>query len=163
MFDGICSHSGPCPTRAGRSREGGEPTFTEDGYRIREIQKDPVLTEIASRYLKRKPNILASRMWWSFPVDRFDKRLLRIASQSLHFDMNDWSSVKFFFYLTDVSADSGPHVYVRRSHRRKRLRDQFTLFAGKRISEVIDFYGAGNFATICGPAGFGFTEGAIPV
>jgi hypothetical protein len=97
-------------------------------------------------------------MWWSFPGENFDERLLRLASQTLHFDINDWSSVKFFFYLTDVSADSGPHVYVRRSHRRKRLRDQFTLFAGKPISEVIDFYRAGNFVTICGPAGFGFAE-----
>lgn len=130
----------------------------EDCRWVREIHEDPLLTEIASRYLKRQPNILSSRMWWSFPVDRFDERLLRLASQSLHFDMNDWSSVKFFFYLTDVSADSGPHVYVRRSHQRKRLRDQFTLFAGKPISEVIDFYGAGNFVTICGPAGFGFAE-----
>jgi hypothetical protein len=130
----------------------------EDCPRVREIQEDPLLREIASRYLKRKPNILSSRMWWSFPVERFDDGLARLASQSLHFDMNDWSSVKFFFYLTDVDADSGPHVYVQRSHRRKRLRDQFTVFAGKRISEVIDFYGASNFVTICGPAGFGFAE-----
>ena len=130
----------------------------DDCPRVREIQEDPLLTEIASQYLKRKPIIRSSRMWWSFPVDRFDERLLRLSSQSLHFDMNDWSSVKFFFYLTDVRADSGPHVYVRRSHRRKSLRDQFTLFAGKRISEATDFYGAGNFVTICGPAGFGFAE-----
>ena len=130
----------------------------EDCARIREIREDPLLTEIASRYLKRKPNILATRMWWSFPVDGFDERLLRLASQSLHSDINDWSSVKFFFYLTDVNADTGPHVYVRRSHMRKRLRDQFTLFAGKRISDVIDFYGAANFDTICGQAGFGFAE-----
>ena len=125
---------------------------------VREIQEDPLLTEIASSYLKGKPKILSSRMWWSFPVDRFDERLLRLASQSLHFDTNDWSSVKFFFYLTDVSASSGAHIYVRGSHQIKRLRDQFTLFAGKPISEVIDFYGAGNFVTICGPAGFGFVE-----
>ena len=130
----------------------------EDCRRVREIQEDPLLTEIASHYLKRRWNILSSRIWWSFPGDRFDEGLLRLASQSLHFDMNDWSSVKFFFYLTDVGADSGPHVYVRRSHRRKRVRDQFTLFAGKRISDVIDFYGASNFVTICGPAGFGFVE-----
>jgi hypothetical protein len=130
----------------------------EDCPRIRQIRQDPLLIEIASRYLKRKPNILATRMWWSFPADGSDERLLRLASQSLHSDINDWSSVKFFFYLTDVGLKSGPHVYVHRSHRRKRLRDQFTLFVGKGISDVIDFYGAANFHTICGPAGFGFAE-----
>ena len=131
----------------------------ENCRRVREIQDDPLLAEIASRYLKKKAHIRSSRMWWSFPVDRFDDRLLRLASQNLlHFDMNDWSSVKFFFYLTDVSPVSGPHVYVQRSHWRKRLRDQFTLSVGKPISKVIDFYGAGNFVTICGPAGFGFAE-----
>jgi hypothetical protein len=116
----------------------------EDCPRIREIREDPLLKEIASRYLKRRPNILTTRMWWSFPADGLDDGLLRLASQSLHSDINDWSSVKFFFYLNDVIAESGPHVYVRRSHRRKRLRDQLTLFAGKRISNVIDFYGDGG-------------------
>ena len=131
----------------------------EDCCRIREIQEDPLLTEIASQYLKRKPNIISSRMWWSFPANHLDEQLLRRASQNrLHFDMNDWSSVKFFFYLTDVGDASGPHVYVRRSHRRKRLRDQFTLFVGKPMSKIIDFYGAANFLTICGSAGFGFAE-----
>jgi hypothetical protein len=130
----------------------------EDCSRIREIREDPLLAEIASSYLKRKANILTTRMWWSFPVDGFNERLLRLTSQSLHFDMNDWCSVKFFFYLSDVGADSGPHVYVRGSHRRRRLRDQLTLFVGKQISDVIDFYGAANFNTICGPAGFGFVE-----
>jgi hypothetical protein len=131
----------------------------EDCRRVREIQEDPLLTETAGRYLKRKPNIIGSRMWWSFPTDLSDDRLLRLASQNrLHFDMHDWSSVKFFFYLTDVSADTGPHVYVRKSHRIRRLRDQFTIFAGKPLSEVVDSYGRGNFLTICGPAGFGFAE-----
>jgi hypothetical protein len=130
----------------------------EDCPRIREIRDDALLKEIASRYLKRRPNVLTTRMWWSFSAADLDESLLRLASQSLHSDINDWSSVKFFFYLNDVIAESGPHVYVRGSHRRKRLRDQFTLFVGKRISDVIDFYGAANFHTICGPAGFGFVE-----
>ena len=131
----------------------------KDCPRVREIQEDPVLVETASRYLKRKPNIISTRMWWSFPVDCVDDSLLRLVSQNRpHFDLHDWSSVKFFFYLTNVSADTGPHVYVRKSHRIRRLRDQFTIFAGKPLSKVVDFYGIGNFVTVCGPAGFGFAE-----
>jgi hypothetical protein len=76
----------------------------------------------------------------------------------MHFDVNVWSSITCFFYVNDVGAGCGPHVYVRGSHQRKRLRDQFTLFVGKPISKVIAFYGSDNVVTICGSAGFGFVE-----
>lgn len=126
---------------------------------IRDIQNDPLLQEIAGRYLKSKPIIISSRMWWSFPSDRAAEQILRLASQNmLHFDMNDWSSVKFYFYLTAVDKHSGPHVYIRGSHRTKRLRDQFTLFVGKSNAEILGFYGQQKVATICGPAGFGFVQ-----
>lgn len=130
-----------------------------DCPRVREIQEDPLLIEIASRYLARQPRILSSRMWWSFPTEQYDERLLRIAAQNmLHFDMNDWQSVKFFFYLTDVKDGFGPHIYIKRSHSRRRLRDQFTLFVGKPMAKIVNFYGCDSFITICGPAGYGFAE-----
>ena len=126
---------------------------------VDKIKRDPLLVEIATRYLKTKACLINARMWWSFRVEDLDEGVLTLAAQNLlHFDMDDWSSIKFFFYLTDVDVDSGPHVYLRRSHRRKRLRDQFTIFLGKPVSEVIDFYGRDNLVTICGPAGFGFVE-----
>jgi len=126
---------------------------------VDQIEKDPLLIEIASRYLRTTPCLINSRMWWSFRAEHLDEGTLKLASQNLlHFDMDDWSSIKFFFYLTNVDVDSGPHVYLRRSHRRKRLRDQFTIFLGKPDSKTIDFYGRDNLVTICGPAGFGFVE-----
>jgi hypothetical protein len=130
-----------------------------DCARVRKIQRDPLLAEIANRYLLTNSFVINTRMWWSFPCEHPDESLLTLAGQDLlHFDMDDWSCIKFFFYLTEVDVSSGPHVYVRRSHRRKRLRDQFTIFLGRPVSKIIDFYGRDNVVTICGPAGFGFVE-----
>jgi len=44
--------------------------------------------------------------------------------QSLHFDMNGWRTLKFFFYLTPVSDADGPHRCIPGTHRRRPLRHQ---------------------------------------
>jgi hypothetical protein len=123
------------------------------------VRRDPRLSQIASRYLGTAAIVISSRLWWSFPSKSYDEVVLKRASQErFHFDMNDWGSVKFFFYLTDVDDDAGPHVYVRESHRRKRLRHQLTLFVGQPDAEIVDFYGAERITRIHGPAGYGFAE-----
>ena len=66
--------------------------------------------------------------------------------------------LKFFFYLTPVDASSGPHVYVRGSHRKRALRHQFTLLVGHAADDVLAAYGAENSITLLGNAGFGVVE-----
>jgi hypothetical protein len=123
------------------------------------IQADPALIGIASRYLRAEPIVISSRMWWSFPAEGCDEADRRRASQDkFHFDMNDWRSLKFFFYLTDVDTDSGAHVYVLGSHRKRRLSHQFTPFVGKSHADIIGFYGASRMVRVCGAAGYGFAE-----
>jgi hypothetical protein len=41
------------------------------------------------------------------------------AAQHYHFDMDRVKFLEFFFYLTDVTSESGPHCSVAGSHRRK--------------------------------------------
>jgi hypothetical protein len=67
-------------------------------------------------------------------------------------------TLKFFFYLTDADADSGPHVYVVGSHRRRSLKHQLTLLVGHRADEIVGIYGRDSLLTITGPAGKGFVE-----
>jgi hypothetical protein len=123
------------------------------------IRNDPVLIGIAGRYLNAQPIVISSRMWWSFPAKDYDEAALKRASQNrFHFDMNDWRSLKFFFYLTDVDVEAGPHVFVRESHRKRRLRHQFTPFVGKSHADILDFYGADRIVSITGRAGLGFAE-----
>ncbi len=51
-------------------------------------------------------------MWWSCPGPANSE-----AAQLYHFDMDRPQFLKVFFYLTDVDADTGPHCYIKGSHR----------------------------------------------
>jgi hypothetical protein len=117
------------------------------------------LRAIAAGYLRASPKVIATRLWWSFPSRDASPADLNLASQDgFHFDLDDWRQLKFFFYLTDVDARTGPHVYVRGSHARRPLSHQFTLFVGKSDSAVIAAYGADAVQRVTGPAGTGFVE-----
>jgi hypothetical protein len=72
--------------------------------------------------------------------------------------MNGWRTLKFFFYLTATSQESGAHRCIVGSHRRRPLKQQFTLTVGRDIEELRDFYGQDRFLTITGEAGTGFAE-----
>jgi hypothetical protein len=126
---------------------------------IRAIEQDPVLNEIAARYVRADPVVISTRLWWSFPSAGAEDGELRFAAQSrMHTDINDWRSIKFFFYLTDVDVEAGAHIFIRGTHRRRRLRHQFTLFTGHALEALLMAYGTQNFVTVCGRAGFGFAE-----
>lgn len=74
-----------------------------------------------------------------------------------HFDMDDYKFLKFFFYLTDVDAEAGPHVYVRGTHRGKRLGH---LFPMRRLAndEVKRSYGSERILSLEDKAGGAFIE-----
>jgi hypothetical protein len=123
------------------------------------IQRDPLPLAIARSYLGAEARVITTRLWWSFPTKGASESDLRLASQDkYHFDLDDWRMLKFFFYLTPVDAESGPHVFVRGSHARRTIRHQTTLFVGHSAADVTRAYGAENVATLLGPAGFGFVE-----
>jgi hypothetical protein len=80
-----------------------------------------------------------------------------------HYDLDDFKFIKFFFYLTDVDAGSGPHVAVRTSHLRRRVARFGDRLKVRRYSddEVIGLYGRDQIVSITGPAGMGFAEDTI--
>lgn len=122
------------------------------------VQNDPLLLAIARHYLGGQAKPITIRTWWSFPTrNASDKDLSRV-SFKYHFDLDDWRMLKFFFYLSDVDADAGPHVYIRGSHNRRRLKHQYTLLVGHPAEEVLRFYGEENALTLTGKAGTGFVE-----
>ncbi|MBD1913350.1 MULTISPECIES: hypothetical protein [unclassified Leptolyngbya] len=121
------------------------------------LKTDPLLLAIASTYLGREPQYHRGEIAWSFPAPASEAEKLA-AAQVLHCDINDYKTIKFFFYLTDVDAESGPHVYLRGTHRNRKLHHQFM---GQRCASIpdetlIETYGADSVETVCGPAGFGF-------
>lgn len=80
---------------------------------VLELATDMSLMAVAQAYLGAKPIQDLTAMWWS---TAFSKKASDAAAQLYHFDMDRIKFLKFFFYLTDVTTDTGPHCYVRGSH-----------------------------------------------
>ncbi len=125
---------------------------------IKELSKDPILLEIAAKYLGAEPVFTGSRLWWNFVVDNSILYDVNKTITYFHYDLDDYACLRFFFYLTDVDQNSGPHVCVRGSHANKKL--SYLLSPVKRrSSQSIDaYYGSENIITLEGRAGYGFAE-----
>jgi len=126
---------------------------------IQAIWRDPVILAIAGAYLGTRPLPLRSRLWWSFRADQATATMMSVYSQDcFHFDLDDWRAVKFFFYITDVGLENGPHVYVRKSHRNRSVLEQLSPFKSRSDRHILRKYGKDSLMVMCGPAGTGFVE-----
>jgi len=125
---------------------------------VTRIRRDPALQAVANAYLGPRAKFAATRLWWSFPTRPRESDLHLASQDRFHFDLDDWQTLKFFFYLTPVDQAAGPHVFVRGSHRERAWRHQLTLLVGHPIADVITTYGAHNLQVITGDSGFGFAE-----
>jgi len=126
---------------------------------ITKLCNDGMLMRIAEEYLEARPQLTRSRLWWSFIAPQASQQEHHTFSQdAFHFDIDDWKCLKFFFYLTDVDEQAGPHRFIRHSHRRRKLRHQLTLFKGHSLESLEKVYPSQDFLTVTGSAGFGFAE-----
>jgi hypothetical protein len=123
-----------------------EDVLLRDG-RVQRLVADPSIAAVARAYLGETALFARAAMWWSIP---FGDEPSSTAAQLFHSDRDYTAFVKFFVYLTDVSPRSGPHVYVRTSHRRRprRLRRDVRFDDLQVASEY-----AGRIEDVCGPAG----------
>lgn len=120
---------------------------------VLEIVNSPLMLDIAARYLGCTPTLSSLGVRWSFP-----QAAAAMDTQRFHRDLDDWRFLKLFIYLTDVDEETGPHVYVKGSHKvaaemRAQLYEQAAL--ERR-------YGSGSLQTVLGPRGTAFiaaTEG----
>jgi len=123
------------------------------------IERDAVLNDIAAAYIGTNPIHIRTRLWWSFPATRFTDADLHAAAQDrFHFDLNDFRTLKFFFYITDVDSGGGPHSYISGSHRKRKLKYQFNSMVGHDEASLRRDYPGNDFKTITGAAGTGFIE-----
>jgi hypothetical protein len=126
---------------------------------IRRLWRDPRILAIAGASLGTRPLPLRSRLWWSFRAGRATPEMLAEHSQDcFHFDLDDWRAVKFFFYMTDVGHENGPHIYVQKSHRNRPMLDQLSPFKSRSSHYITSKYGRDNLVVMQGPAGAGFVE-----
>jgi hypothetical protein len=142
----------------------------EDCAAFQRLKHDPVLLAIAERYLGCKPKYHRSEIAWSFPGDATETDKIQ-AAQVFHCDINDYKTLKFFFYLTDVTPDCGPHRYLAGTNHHRKLKHQLLgqRCAGIPDEVLLQTYGVDKLKTVCGSAGFGFVgdpytfhKGTIP-
>lgn len=84
---------------------------------VQEIMADPALISIAKQYMNSQVAYVNTQMWWTTPFG-CEEPASELA-QLYHFDMDRIKFMKFFLYVTDVEATTGPHCYARGSCRRK--------------------------------------------
>lgn len=103
---------------------------------VQKLLKDKSLINIAQNYLGSKPVLDRVAMWWSAPFNS-DAQAQSAVAQMYHFDMDRIKFLKFFFYLTDVEAQTGPHCYVSHSHKvlPKELRRD-GRFSNQEVKEI---------------------------
>lgn len=123
---------------------------------VKKLAYDPILLLIAANYLGAEPLFTDSRLWWTFATSEKNYDISKTAS-FFHYDVDDYNCIRFFFYLTDVDLESGPHILLRGSHRKKKLSHIISI-GQRKDKNVIDFYGDENVVTIDGKAGSGFVE-----
>lgn len=115
---------------------------------VHRLLADQSLVDLARDYLGCEPINDLVAMWWSCPHGAVASSS---AAQLFHFDMDRVYFLKFFFYLSDVEDDTGPHEYVRGSHRKKRR--EFLQDRRYSDKEIDAEYGADSRHRFVGPRG----------
>jgi hypothetical protein len=125
-----------------------------------ELMNAPDVLAVAEAYLGCKPVIDNIGAIWGYPG-----RTVARGVQRFHRDYDCARGFKAFYYLTDVDETSGPHQFVRGSHRDRRLE------SGKAQTDetIVATFGADAIDTITAPAGswfledvYGFHKGQLP-
>ncbi|CAN5833146.1 hypothetical protein BH11PSE12_BH11PSE12_00310 [soil metagenome] len=113
------------------------------------LANDPLLIDIAGKFLGCKPTIGYLATWWSY-------RTTNGAQQAEHFhrDVDDLKFLKLFIYLTDVGENNGPHIYVTHSSSSNKL-CEIRRFDD---AEVVSQFGRENILQLTGNSGECFLE-----
>jgi hypothetical protein len=99
---------------------------------IRTICRSSDTVEIARQYLGAEPILWLTRLKWSFPLSddisdmrpSIHKEPIEYDPHGFHYDANDFRSLTFFVYLTDIDdSDCGAHVVIEGTHRNKSLKE----------------------------------------
>jgi hypothetical protein len=125
---------------------------------IRTIVSDPKLLKIASQYLGAYPICTGTKLWWNFAVDDGVPYDCNQTITFFHYDLDDYATLRFFFYLTDVDKKAGPHVVMRGSHKNKSWAHVLIPVKRRTDKDIYNYYGLDNLCTIYGESGFGFAE-----
>jgi len=113
---------------------------------------DMTLGALAQEYLGARPIIDVIGMWWHTGYS--DKPDMQSA-QYYHFDMDRPKWLKYFIYLTDVTSESGSHMFIEGSHLAGGVADSMLKKGYARLSdeEVDGHYGRDKVVEFVAPRG----------
>lgn len=123
-----------------------------DNHEIQKLIIDDSLVSVARQHLQAEPIFANVSMWWS---SAHSQQANSTMAQLYHFDM-DWVKwTNFFFYLTPVDTNRGPHCYVTATHHRNSKPSQLLQRGYARISdsELRQYYPEESFVEILGDCG----------
>ena len=113
---GAATHPAPYPrTSPAVGRYDIEEEEVLESSEMQEFVTDPLMALIARDYLEQPVVMDEVACWWTTTKRAEDADL---NAQMFHQDRDRLAFLKFFIYLTDVTPDTGPHVYIRGSHRK---------------------------------------------
>jgi hypothetical protein len=113
------------------------------------VANDSRVLSAVSAALGAKPTISYMTAWWSLPGHGEAEQ-----AELFHRDYDDLRFVKLFLYLTDVDERSGPHAFVRGSHRNSKLLPRLR-YAEEEVGRE---YPAEDHLRMEGKAGTAFLE-----
>jgi hypothetical protein len=113
------------------------------------LANDPQVLATVEQFLGCKPSLAYMAAWWSYATPLGPQQ-----AEFFHRDVDDWRFVKLFVYLTDVGAQSGPHVYVTESANSPKLA-QIRRFMDDEVAASFEPH---QVLTMTGQAGDAFLE-----
>ena len=117
------------------------------------VANSDFLIRTATQYLGCLPTISTLRIWWTFPGTE------RHEVQSFHRDRYDWRSLTVFVYLRDVDESSGPHHYVRGTHRTR----PELFWRAHAVEGLEKAFGRDAIRVVTGAAGTAFLEDGLGI
>ncbi|MGH7175992.1 MAG: hypothetical protein ACREJC_01310 [Tepidisphaeraceae bacterium] len=114
---------------------------------IRRLQNDPTLLRLAAAYLRTTPAPIGTSLRWTFANQAGDG--------DFRCKLNDYRSITFRFFLSNVDSQLGPLSIVRGTHLRRRWRESLMLTRPRSERAMFVDYGSENVLILSGPAGFG--------
>jgi hypothetical protein len=119
---------------------------------VQKLISDMSLISLAQAYLESRPVLDYVNMWW---ITNINATPDSDAAQLYHFDMDKLRWLKFFFYVTDVTTENGPHCFIQKSHRSGGIPDSLLRRGYARISDedASKYYPTSDFMEFTGPRG----------
>jgi Phytanoyl-CoA dioxygenase (PhyH) len=143
------------------SIENLQPRYNKLHYQIEDtltckplidLANHPEILATVGRYLGVTPSIASMQAWWTYGEHSAYGQ--KHYDDVYHRDVDDFRFVKLFVYLTDTTAKTGAHSYIKGSHLSPLLNRRGPI----TDEQVMDSFNETQFITVTGVAGTVFLE-----